>query len=157
MQEHIEAERRWVTKDQATRELSISLSTLDRMIRRGDVEVCRRGRRVYVRVDGPEPPSEQELLKITRDDLATSELTVAALRTEVQQLKDDLRQMTAETQSADDGASPAETSGPTHRETELARKLREARKACTYLTWALITVPLIVAAWFVLLCYFASR
>ena len=44
---------RWVSKAEAA-ELEISLSTLDRMIRRGEVEVAREGRRVYVRMHGPE-------------------------------------------------------------------------------------------------------
>ncbi len=53
---------RWVTKAEAAEELEISLSTLDRMIRRGEVEVSREGRRVYVRMHGPEYPSDEELL-----------------------------------------------------------------------------------------------
>ena len=40
---------RWVSKAEAARELEVSISTLDRMIRRGEVEVRREGRRVYVR------------------------------------------------------------------------------------------------------------
>ena len=44
---------RWVPKAQASRELEVSISTLDRMIRRGEVEVVREGRRVYVRMEGP--------------------------------------------------------------------------------------------------------
>ena len=45
---------RWVTKAEAAEELEISLSTLDRQIRKGEVEVLREGRRVYVRMHGPE-------------------------------------------------------------------------------------------------------
>ena len=54
---------RWVTKAEAAEELEISLSTLDRMIRRGEVEVRREGRRVYVRMHGPEYLSDEELLR----------------------------------------------------------------------------------------------
>ena len=54
---------RWVTKAEAAEELEISLSTLDRMIRRGEVEVAREGRRVYVRMEGPEYLSGEELLR----------------------------------------------------------------------------------------------
>ena len=36
---------RWVSKAEAAQELEISLSTLDRMIRKGDLEVVREGRR----------------------------------------------------------------------------------------------------------------
>ena len=44
---------RWVSKAEAARELEISLSTLDRKIRKGEVEVVREDRRVYVRMHGP--------------------------------------------------------------------------------------------------------
>ena len=37
---------RWMTKAEAAQELEISLSTLDRKIKRGEVEAVRRGRRV---------------------------------------------------------------------------------------------------------------
>ena len=61
---------RWVTKAEAAQELEVSLSTLDRMIRKGEVEVAREGRRVYVRMLGPEDPSDEELLRraIVRED-----------------------------------------------------------------------------------------
>jgi len=51
-----------VSKAEAAEELEVSLSTLDRMIRRGEVEVRREGRRVYVRMEGPEYLSDEELL-----------------------------------------------------------------------------------------------
>ena len=54
---------RWVTKAEAAQELEVSLSTLDRMIRKGEVEVVREGRRVYVRMLGTEDPSDEELLR----------------------------------------------------------------------------------------------
>ena len=54
---------RWVTKAEAAEELEVSLSTLDRMIRKGEVEVVREGRRVYVRMQGPEYLSDEELLR----------------------------------------------------------------------------------------------
>jgi len=58
------AERvRWVSKAEAAREMEVSISTLDRMIRRGEVEVRREGRRVYVRMEGPERASDEELLR----------------------------------------------------------------------------------------------
>ncbi len=61
---------RWVTKAEAARDLEISISTLDRMIRRGEVEVRREGRRVYVRMEGPEYVSDDELLRraLARED-----------------------------------------------------------------------------------------
>ena len=45
---------RWVSKTEASRELEISLSTLDRRIKKGGIEAVREGRRVYVRMHGPE-------------------------------------------------------------------------------------------------------
>jgi len=59
----MEEPMRWVTKAEAAEELEVSLSTLDRMIRRGDVEVAREGRRVYVRMHGPEYLGDEELLR----------------------------------------------------------------------------------------------
>ena len=53
---------RWVSKAEAAQELEISLSTLDRMIRKGGVEVAREGRRVYMRMHGPAYLSDEELL-----------------------------------------------------------------------------------------------
>ena len=43
---------RWVTKAEAAEDLEISLSTMDQMIPRVEVEVRREGRRVYVRMQG---------------------------------------------------------------------------------------------------------
>ena len=54
---------RWVTKAEAAEELEISLSTLDRKIRKGEVEVAREGRRVYVRMHGAGYLSDEELLR----------------------------------------------------------------------------------------------
>ena len=54
---------RWVTKAEAAEELEVSLSTLDRKIRQGEIEVVREGRRVYVRMQGPEYLSDEELLR----------------------------------------------------------------------------------------------
>ena len=54
---------RWVTKAEAVRELEVSVSTLDRKIQRGEIEVRREGRRVYVRIEGPEYASDDELLR----------------------------------------------------------------------------------------------
>ena len=62
------AERvRWVAKAEAAREMEVSISTLDRMIRRGEVEGRREGRRVYVRIEGPERVSDEELLRRALD------------------------------------------------------------------------------------------
>ncbi len=61
---------RWVRKAEAVREMDVSVSTLDRMIRRGEIEIRREGRRVYVRMEGPEYVSDDELLRraLVRED-----------------------------------------------------------------------------------------
>ena len=78
---------RWVTKAEAAEELDISFSTLDRKIRKGEVEVVREGRRVYVRMHGPEYPSDEELLRraIARED--ELEQTVRELERSASELK----------------------------------------------------------------------
>ena len=53
---------RWVAKAEAAQEMEVSISTLDRMILGGEVEVRREGRRVYVRIEGPERVSDEDLL-----------------------------------------------------------------------------------------------
>ena len=62
---------RWVTKAEAAEELEISLSTLDRKIRTGEIEVRRKGRRVYVPMHGPEHLRDDELLRraLAREDV----------------------------------------------------------------------------------------
>ena len=66
----MDEQARWVTKAEALRELEVSISTLDRMIRKGEIEVRREGRRVYVRLEGPEYVSDDELLRraLARED-----------------------------------------------------------------------------------------
>ena len=61
---------RWVTKAEAAEELGISLSTLDRRIGRGEVEVVREGRRVRVGMHGPRHLTDEEVLRqaIARED-----------------------------------------------------------------------------------------
>ena len=61
---------RWVTKAEAAEELEISLSTLDRKIRTGEIEVRREGRRVYVPMHGPDYLRDDELLRraLARED-----------------------------------------------------------------------------------------
>ena len=77
---------RWVTKAEAAEELEISLSTLDRKIRRGEVEVLREGRRVYVRMHGPEYLSDEELLRRTIDREVELQRTVRELEQSLSEL-----------------------------------------------------------------------
>ena len=78
---------RWVTKAEAAEELEVSLSTLDRMIRKGEVEVVREGRRVYVRMQGPEYLSDEELLRRAVARKRELERTVRELGQRVSELE----------------------------------------------------------------------
>ena len=87
-----------MSKGVAARELEVSLSTLDRKIRQGEVEVLREGRRVYVRVEGPEYLSDEELLLRARD--RTDELEDAVRRwvriaSELERERDEAKRETA--------------------------------------------------------------
>ena len=95
----------WVDKGEAARELEVSLSTLDRMIRKGEVEVTREGRRVYVKLPGPRYPSDRELLRQARTKIERLERVVDELVEEANQLERERDQARAETESvkADNG------------------------------------------------------
>ena len=71
------------------RELEVSISTLDRMIRKGEVEVRREGRRVYVRLEGPEHVSDDELLRRALDREEKLQRTVWKLDGTVKELERD--------------------------------------------------------------------
>ena len=79
---------RKVTKGEAAEELEISLSTLDRMIRQGEVEVRREGRRVFVRMKG-EYITDEELLRraVVREhelERTVREMETAGVRVETE-------------------------------------------------------------------------
>ena len=90
----------WVDKGEAARELEVSLSTLDRMIRKGELEVEREGRRVYVKLPGPRYPSDRELLRQARTKVQRLERTVDELVEEANQLEQERDQARAETEAA---------------------------------------------------------
>ena len=98
---------RWVTKAEAAEELEISLSTLDRKIRSGEIEVAREGRRVYVRMQGPEYLSDEELLR--RADARERELqrTVRELEQSVSDLKRRASELERERDEARESAATA--------------------------------------------------
>ena len=101
---------RWVTKAEAAEELEVSLSTLDRMIRRGAVEVRREGRRVFVRMHGPEYISNEELLRhaVAREE--ELERTVRDLERSVSEWK--LRASELERERTEARESAATARGP---------------------------------------------
>lgn len=90
----------WVDKGEAARELEVSLSTLDRMIRKGEMEVVREGRRVYVKLPGPPCPSDRELLRQAMTRVERLERTVGELSDEADQLEQERDQARAETETA---------------------------------------------------------
>ena len=94
---------RWVTKAEAAEELEISFSTLDRKIRKGEVELAREGSRVYVRMHGPEYLSDEEMLRraIARED--ELQRTVRQLERNASELK--LRASERERDEARESAS----------------------------------------------------
>ena len=83
----IEEPVRWVSKAEAAQELDISLSTLDRKIRKGEIEVAREGRRVYVRMHGPEYLSDDELLRRAFNREDELKRTVRELEREASELE----------------------------------------------------------------------
>ena len=86
---------RWVTKAEAVREMEVSVSTLDRMIRRGKIEVRREGRRVYVRLEGSEYVSDDELLRrslVREDELQRTVWELDGRASELERERDDARE-----------------------------------------------------------------
>ncbi len=100
MDEHV----RWVTKAEAAEELEVSLSTLDRKIRNGEVEVRREGRLVYVRMEG-EYITDDELLRraIVRED--ELERTVREMERNATELEQGASEMERERDEAREAAS----------------------------------------------------
>ena len=135
---------RWLTKAEAAEELEISLSTLDRKIRKGEVEVAREGSRVYVRMHGPEYLSDEELLRraIARED--ELERTVRELERNVSELK--LRAFELERQR-DEARESASTSRRPYEELEKAyRKETAAHKETNDLFIAVRVTALVLLA-----------
>ena len=100
MSEAVKDDVHWVDKGEAARELKVSLSTLDRMIRKGEVAVERKGRRVYVKLPGPRCPSDRELLRQARARAERLERTVRELAGEADRLAQERDRARAETESA---------------------------------------------------------
>ena len=99
----MEEKERWVPKTEAARELGISLSTLDRRIKKGEIEAFREGRRVWVLMHGPEQLSDERLLRRAVAREVELKRTVEKLERNVTELK--------------------------HRESELERERDEVREA----------------------------
>ena len=102
MSDEVKDDVHWVDKGEAARELEVSLSTLDRMIRKGEVEVGREGRRVYVKLPGPRYPSDRELLRNARTRVEQLERTAGELAEEADRLEQERDRARAETDTAID-------------------------------------------------------
>ena len=102
MDEHV----RWVTKAEAAEELEVSLSTLDRKIRQGEVEVRREGRRVFVRMAG-EYITDEELLRRAVAREHELERTVRELEQKVSEWKLRASELERERDEARESAATA--------------------------------------------------
>lgn len=94
---------RWATKAEAARELAMSLSTLDRRIRQGEIEVRREGRRVYVRMEGPEYVSIEERLhraSVREHELERTVRELDGRASELERERDEARESAAAVRQA---------------------------------------------------------
>ncbi|MDE2824323.1 MAG: hypothetical protein OXK79_12550 [Chloroflexota bacterium] len=144
----MDEQARWVTKAEAARELEMSLSTLDRKIRRGEIEVRRKGRRVYVRREGPEYVSDEELLRrsLAREDKLQRRLWELNERaSELERERDEARESASASRQAYEEMEEAYRKERTaHGRTKrLAMRLGLAATAlfviCALVTWRLLT------------------
>ena len=137
--------------------MEVSLSTLDRMIRRGEVEVRREGRRVYVRMHGPEYLSDEELLhrSIAREE--ELERTVRELEESVSEWKFRASELERERDEARESAATAR--GPYVKlELEHSQEIAAHKNTKELLTitraWAFVLLALLIGSillwWFVL-------
>ncbi|MYD52389.1 MAG: hypothetical protein F4W93_13055 [Dehalococcoidia bacterium] len=139
---------RWVTKAEAVRELEVSLSTLDRKIRRGEIEVRREGRRVYVRLEGPTYVSDDELLRrsLAREDKLQRRLwELDGRASKLERERDEARESASAGRQAYEEMEEADRKERTaHGRTKrLAMRLGLAATAlfviCALVTWQLLT------------------
>ena len=147
---------RWVSKAEAAEELEVSLSTLDRMIRRGEVNVRREGRRVFVRMKG-EYLTDEELLRRAVAREQELERTVRELEQSVSEWK--LRASELERERDEAMESAATARGP-YVKLEMAHRQEVAdHKATKYVLNVISVIAFVLLAllvgsvllwWFVL-------
>ena len=148
---------RWVSKAEAADELEVSLSTLDRMIRRGEVEVRRLGRRVYVRMEGPEYLSGEELLRRSVAREEELQRTVRELEQGVSEWQIKASELERE---RDEARELAATANRPYQELEMEYRKevaahKETKELCNIArVWAIVLLVLLVGLvllwWFVL-------
>ena len=141
---------RWVTKAEAAREMEVSVSTLDRMIRRGEIEIRREGRRVYVRMEGPEYVSDDELLRrslVREDKLQRTVWELDRRSSELERERDEARDAASAS-----GRAYEEMEGAYQKERAAHEETKEGLIAARVI--ALILLTLLIASvlvwWFVL-------
>ena len=141
---------RWVTKAEAAREMEISLSTLDRRIRRGEIEVRREGRWVHVRLEGPEYVGDDDLLRRSlgrEDELQRTVWELDRTVTELERERDEAKE------SASASRRPYEELEAAYRKETAAHKetkdlLNMAR--VTAIVLFMLLVASVIVWWFVL-------
>ncbi len=141
---------RWVTKVEAARELELSLSTLDRKIRRGEIEVRREGRRIYVRMEGPEYVSDDELLRrslVREDKLQQTVWELDRRASELERERDEAREAASASGRAYEEMEEAyRKEGAAHKET---KELLNMARVTAFVLLALLIASVLVW-WFVL-------
>ena len=145
---------RWVSKAEAAEELEVSLSTLDRMIRRGEVNVRREGRRVFVRMKG-EYITDEELLRRAVAREQELERTVRELEQSVSEWK-----LRASERERDEAMESAATARGPYVKLEMAHRQEVAdHKATKYVLNVISVIAFVLLAllvgsvllwWFVL-------
>ena len=147
---------RWVSKAEAAEEFEVSLSTLDRLIRRGEVNVRREDRRVFVRMKG-EYITDEELLRRAVAREQELERTVRELEQSVSEWK--LRASELERERDEAMESAATARGP-YVKLEMAHRQEVAdHKATKYVLNVISVIAFVLLAllvgsvllwWFVL-------
>ena len=150
MSDNVKAGVHWVDKGEAARELEVSLSTLDRMIRKGEVEVAREGRRVYVKLAGPRYPSDRELLRNSRTRVEQLERRVGEVADIADRLEQERDQSRAETETALGEYRKLEAEHQEEQEAHQRARRWLARLGITVAVLvALLAITVLVAWWLV--------
>lgn len=154
----MEESARWVSKAEAAEELEVSMSTLDRMIRRGEVEVARESRRVYVQMHGPEYLGDGELLRRSVAREEELQRTVRELERSVSEWQIKASELERERDEARESAAVANR--PCHELEEKYRKEvpkhKETKETVTIARVWVIVLLVVLIAW-ILLWWFVLR
>ena len=141
---------RWVTKAEAVREMDVSVSTLDRMIRRGEIEARREGRRVYVCIEGPEYVSDDELLRralVREDKLQRTVWELDRRASELERERDEAREAASASRQASEELEKAYSK---ERVTHGRTRQLALRLVMTVFVLLVLLVASVLVWWFVL-------